>query len=206
GLLVSYLLPRLDWGLLWMIASLAGLYLARPRALSQLFPPKLEWTILVVVILAVTTGALFSGGRNENPWLFFISIGGAWATVPDTEAISVLMGAAFPLAIASYPLAKLTNNWVGGALAGLLSALVIISEGGERVGAVLGAAGAVAIAALPGEGSLRLVRHLILVAWWSRVAGRFSSGATAVAVGIGFTLVALGCELFWKRYRVGAST
>lgn len=198
---MSYLLPRLDWGFLWLIASMAGLYLTRPRALGQLFPSKLEWTILVVVVLAVTTGALFSEGRKENPWLFFISIGGAWATVPDTEAISVLLGAAFPLAFASYPLAKLTNNWVGGALAGLLGALVIISEGGERVGAVVGATGAIAVAALPGEGSLRLVRHLILVAWWSRVAGRFSSGAVAVAMGVGFTLVALGCEHFWRRYR-----
>ncbi|MCA1735250.1 MAG: hypothetical protein LC739_03795 [Actinobacteria bacterium] len=188
-----------------MAASLAALYLTRPRALGQLFPSKPEWTILVVV-LAVTTGALFSDGRKENPWLFFISIGGAWATVPDTEAISVLMGAAFPLAIASYPFAKLTNNWVGGALAGLLGALVVVSEAGGRAGAVVGAAGAIAVAALPGEGSLRLVRHLILVAWWSRVAGRFSSGAAAVAMGVGFTLVALGCELFWRRYRERASS
>ncbi|MGI8516305.1 MAG: hypothetical protein ACR2NT_14480 [Acidimicrobiia bacterium] len=204
---MSYLLPRLDWGFFWMAASLAALYLTRPRALGQLFPSKPEWTILVVVVvLAVTTGALFSDGRKENPWLFFISIGGAWATVPDTEAISVLMGAAFPLAIASYPLSKLTNNWVGGALAGLLGALVVVSEAGGRAGAVVGAAGAIAVAALPGEGSLRLVRHLILVAWWSRVAGRFSSGAAAVAMGVGFTLVALGCELFWRRYRERASS
>lgn len=206
GLLVSYLLPRLDWGLLWMSVSLIALYLTAPRALSQLFPSQLQWTFLVLVVLAVTTGTLFSDGRKEIPWLFFISIGGAWATVPDTEAISVLLGAALPLAFASYPLAKLTNSWVGGALAGLLSALVIVSEAGGREGAIVGATGAIAVAAVPGEGRLRLVRHLILVAWWSRVAGRSSSGAVAVAMGVGFTVAALACELFWRRYRERASS
>lgn len=206
GLLVSYLLPRLDWGLLWTLVALAGLYLTRPRAVGRFFPSLLPWAILVVVVLSAAAGALFADGRKENPWLLFISIGGVWATVPDTEAISILLGAAFPLAFASYPLARLTNSRVGGALAGLLSALVIISEAGGRVGALAGASGAVAVAALPGEGTIRLVRHLVLVAWWSRVAGRFSSGAAAVAMGVGFTLVALGCERFWRRYRERASS
>lgn len=202
GLLVAPVFPKLDWGLLWTLLALAGLYWFRPQEVGQL--SELGGTLylapVVVVVMAGAGAALFRANTGEGAWMFLVSIGGAWATVPDTEAISILLGSAFPLAIAAFPLRFLASGPLGGGLAGLLGALVVISEAGGRGGSVVGAAGALAVAALPGRGRSRFLRHVLLVALWSRIAGRLPSEFSAFAVGTLLTLLVLGSELLWRRY------
>lgn len=201
GFAVTGLWRRLDWGLVWTAVALAGLTLLRPRWTERLADLSLPLTAVAVLSIGLAIGQLFRRGREESAWIFLISLGGAFATVPDTESISVLLGLTLPLAIASEPLRLTSSSSLGGALVGVLSAIVVVTEGVARTGSVIGAAGAMAVAALPGEGRIYLIRHLVLVAVWSRIAGRLPSGLAALAIGLSFTITLLGAEWIWRRRR-----
>jgi hypothetical protein len=151
-----------------------------------------------MVVAAVAVGLLFRSGGNAAPWPFLIALGGAWATVPDTESISVLLGAALPLALAAVPLGYTRSGTLGGGAAGLLSALVAFSEAGPRSAAAIGAIGSLTMTAFWRNDRLSWLAHLALVGFWSRVAGRASSGPKALVWGLAGTAVILGARALWR--------
>jgi hypothetical protein len=208
GLGIFALRRRIDWGLGWTVLGVVGLSLARPRWLDNgAVEISVIVTIAVIVIVASATANLFGERRMGNAWFFLISLGGVWAAVPDTESISFLLGLTALLVFASLPLRWATSSWWGGAIAGGLAAMVLLAGAGQRVGAAIGAAGALAVVALPGaDGTTRLVRHLVLVALWSRVVARVQDGLGALALGVGLTLVVIAAEaLLRRRLRPSAS-
>ncbi|MGH8923774.1 MAG: hypothetical protein ACRDWA_03885 [Acidimicrobiia bacterium] len=203
GLAAAYLLRSLrpDWGLVFSLTGLVGLTLIKPRWLPEIL---LLWEPLLVAVVIVVAGSLaglFGARRDETPWIGLVSVGGAWATVPDTELISVLLGIAAPFAAGVYPWRILSQSRLGAGMAGALLAIVVILDGGRRSGAVIGAAGAVAVAALPPRDRYWLIRHLVLVAVWARIAGRASTAAGALFLGLGFTLLVVGLDSWWMRMK-----
>jgi hypothetical protein len=206
ALIVIALLRKLDWAFWWTITATAALLLVRPQALRlQSVAGMGLGAVVVTLVAAAAVALLFGKPRAENPWLFFISLGGVWATVPDTELISLLLGLTVPLAVASLPMRWSTQSWWGGVLAGALAAIVVLLQSGDRAVAAIGATGALAVAALPGRGMPGLLRHLILVMFWSRVAAHQANAWSALALGVGFTILATGAETLWGRFRRAAT-
>lgn len=202
GLPVAALIRRVDWGALFFALALAGLWLITPRWVDTPPPFSLPLVLAALVVPTVAVALLFRSGGNAAPWPFLIALGGAWATVPDIESISVLLGAALPLAFAAVPLGYTRIGPFGGGAAGLLSAIVVLSEAGSRSAAAIGAIGALTMTTFWRNDLRSWVAHLVLVGFWSRVAGRTSSGAEALVWGLAGTAVILGASALW-RYSFG---
>ncbi|HJU81969.1 MAG TPA: hypothetical protein VJ796_09505 [Acidimicrobiia bacterium] len=198
GLPVAALIRRADWGALFVALALAGVWLFTPRWIDSPPPFPLPLVVAAIVVATVAVALLFRSGGHVAPWPFLIALGGAWATVPDTESISVLLGAALPLAFAAVPLGYTPIGPFGGGAAGLLSAVVALSEAGSRSAAAVGAIGALTMTAFWRNDRLSWLAHLALVGFWSRVAGRTSSGPQALVWGLAGTAVILGARALWR--------
>ena len=203
GLFLSYRLRNrsADWGLVWsaavVIAFVAtgllrgGIVGSGPRGASTPL-----WQIAVAVLAALF--AAYGIQRLRPGWVgaFAIAatIGGIWATVPDTERAAVLIGVTAALAWAWWPADWATPRFAGSLLIGLLLAWVALRGGEGRDTGWIGAVGSMATLgwsafALPETPpGLVLAGHIALVAIWSRWAGLSTSSATALAIGVSASL------------------
>ena len=199
GLVLAALVKGLDWGLFWSLLALAGVLFVTPRWLAN-SAPSTGVAAISIAVGAAAIGFSFGHYRQDAVWPFVVSLGGAWAAVPDTESISVLLGAALVFALVNRPLSWTRSTWYGGVAAGALSALVALTEAPTRPAAVIGAIGALAVSALwrtqPGAWAL----HVALVWFWSRVASRSISGIGALTLGLVVTLALVGSFLAWHRF------
>lgn len=202
GLLLSYGLRKRspDWGLVWAAAVLAALVttgLVRGGlAGSGRGASTSLWQIGVAVLAALIAAYGIQRLRTGwvGPFALAITIGGIWATVPDTERAAVLIGVTAALAWAWWP-ARWSVPGVSGALAlGLLLVWVALRGGVGRETGWIGAVGSIAMLgwsafALPrAHPGLTLAGHAVLVAVWSRWAGLSNSSVTALAIGVATSL------------------
>lgn len=201
GLLARRLKPGWtpDWGLLWFAAVVvagASAKLLDRTATEQAFTQR-SW---VLPLAAAAFAAVFYGlqrhrRRSDTSLAFLLSVGGVWATVPDTEHALLLLGATAPLVLVWWPRAWVTIG-IGGAV--VVGASVIWGAGlGSygRDGAYVGAFGALASLALL-DVPVRLKRfnlgfHFVTVFAWSRIAGLSRSSTTALVLGAVLTLAIL---------------
>ena len=127
--------------------ALIGGLLAVPGALviGRVVPATPAWSETLAVVTIVAGGACVAsfdcrhGRRGLSPPLFALAVVGLYFTVPDTEHALVLLGAALPLAVSSWPwpLARLGS---GGAYAAVgLLAWTAATDGIGRLGAIIGA-------------------------------------------------------------------
>lgn len=203
GLLLSYALRKRppDWGLVWsaavVIAFVAtglfrgGAFGSGPRGGSAPL-----WQIAIAVLAALF--AAYGIQRLRPGWVgaFAVAatIGGIWATVPDTERAAVLIGVTAAVAWAWWPAQWATPRVAGSLIVGLLLAWVALRGGVGRETGLIGAVGSMAMLgwtafALPDSPrGLVLAGHVVLVGVWSRWAGLSTSSATALAIGISASL------------------
>lgn len=196
------------FGLLFSFAAVAaigwlGLF-AWPlteRALTR------EWWIIplgIVTVVFATYG--LSGKHGEGPPVLMagISVGGMWATVPDTEIAAAVVGVAAGLAILAALPHRTAMAFVGAEFFALIAVWAVAVGAVGRNGAVVGGFGAVA--------SLALIRwrrvsqpwwdlglHVVLVLLWARVAGLRQSALEAVLLGASGTVVVAAVR--WQSAR-----
>jgi len=125
---------------------LVGAVLAIPGALliGGMAPPRPSWSTSLVVVTVVAGGACVAsfdarhGARGLGPPLFALAAAGVYFAVPDTEHARVLIGAALPLALSSWPV-PLARLGSGGAYAatGLL-AWTAAADGIARPASIIG--------------------------------------------------------------------
>jgi hypothetical protein len=211
GLLLSYGLRKRasDWGLVWgaavVIAFVAtgllrgGIIGSGPRGASTPL-----WQITIAVLAAIF--AAYGIQRLRAGWVgafaLAVTIGGIWATVPDTERAAVLVGVTATLAWAWWPAEWASPRVAGSLVIGLLLTWVALRGGVGRETGWIGAVGSMAMLgwsayALPEmRPGLVITGHVALVAVWSRWAGLSTSSLTALAIGVTASLaVALGLQL-----------
>ncbi len=198
-----------DWGLVWgaavVIAFVAtgllrgGVVGTGPRGGSTPL-----WQIAIAVLAAVI--AAYGIQQLRTGWVgafaVAITIGGIWATVPDTERAAVLIGVTAALAWAWWPAVWASPRFAGSLVVGLLLAWVALRGGVGRETGLIGAVGSIAMLgwtafALPdAPPGLILAGHVALVAVWSRWAGLSTSSVTALLIGTSASLaVALVLQL-----------
>ncbi len=186
-----------------------------------------------LVIVSITVVAPLAGDLDRRaarlglgPVLWLVSVIGVYATVPDTELVRPLVGAALPLALVGWPL-RLGRLGAGGTAAAV-ALLVWIGalEGYGRPGSIVGAVGALGLFAVEPVGRALFRRRIVplartlpvaafglafvlahvLMTWYgSRVAGfaRTGAGATVLilpAIPVG---IAIGGVLGLSRRRTG---
>lgn len=211
GLLLSYGLRRRepDWGLVWgaaVVTALAatgffrgGLVGSGPRGASSPL-----WHIAMAVLAVMF--AAYGIQRLRTNWVgaiaVTVTIGGIWATVPDTERAAILIGVTAALAWAWWPTDWASPRFAGSLVIGLLLAWVALRGGEGRETGLLGALGSMTMLgwsafALPqSRPGLVLLGHVALVAVWSRWAGLSTSSLTALAIGVSASVaVALVLQL-----------
>lgn len=155
------------------------------------------WWILPTAVLAIVCSVYAAKQRmgGAHPALAIaITVGGVWATVPDTEEAAVLVGAMSALFVLTWLPRRGRLALVGAEFASLIVAWVVVVGSVGRDGAVIGGLGALA-----SLGLLRLILvrrpwwdiglHLILVLVWTRVAGLRQSAVEAAALGLFATAV-----------------
>jgi hypothetical protein len=208
---------------------LVGVFLAIPGALlvGGTVPATPSWSESLVVVTIVVGGACVASfdarhsARGLGPPLFALAAAGVYFTVPDTEHALVLIGAALPLALSSWPL-PLARLGSGGAYAatGLL-AWTAATDGVARPASIVGGMASLGLllaepvgraiarpGARPGAGPSPIdhlpntwfaalwigVAQVCIVLVTSRVAGLRDGLASAVLISAGvLTIVAIAC-------------
>jgi hypothetical protein len=208
---------------------LAGALLAIPGALliGRTVPATPSWSAALAVVAIVGGGACVAsfdarhGARGLGPPLFALAAAGVYFTVPDTEHALVLLGAALPLVLSSWPL-PLTRLGSGGAYAatGLL-AWTTATDGVARPASIVGGMASLGLLVAepvgraigrsgaglgPRPSPIDHLRNTWVAALWigvaqlcivlvtSRVAGLRDELAPAVLISAGvLTSVAIGC-------------
>jgi hypothetical protein len=231
------LLWRSGAGVAFAAASVAGL------AQRDMLDVEPGWWLLAAAVLGLLvadhdrscprTGepALPLAGRfAAAPVLLAVTVFGVWVTVPETQHVVVLMGAALPVAAVAF--LRPTSLGIPGAFAAVaVLAWVIEVDGQARDGAVVGSIACLGLllfepvlrrAVLPhvgpapgrgsslprpgaGPGWRTFAVHVVLVAWCSRVAGMQDGAAVAwVLVAVGYAVA--GVVVARMRTGVGVAT
>jgi len=217
------------WGLATIVLAVGGGLLAQRRtdpvltalvllpagaaALQDLRSLDPEWIGIAVACVVVVGGALAADfdvvqrRRSLGPLLLSGTALGIYATVPDTEAARVLVGAALPFAVAAALLPRFALGTGGAAGSVALWALVVAREGAARPGAVVGGLAALGLYVLepigrraavalvgPAPHLVELLRERVaaiayalvldaaVVLWMTRVAGLKESATTALVL------------------------
>lgn len=115
----------------WMVAASAGLDELWPRLLLM----------ATVAVAGALTGAADQAYRRLGlgPVLLLMSLAGAYATLPETQRIVVVLGAGAPLVVLGWPRPLASLGRAGSsAVVGLL-AWVAVTDGSTRSGSTVGA-------------------------------------------------------------------
>ncbi|MEX1093983.1 MAG: hypothetical protein WEF28_12645 [Acidimicrobiia bacterium] len=178
GLLLSFGLRKRspDWGVIWGAAVVLALVATGPlRGGVAGSGPRGASTALWQIAIAVLAALFAAYGiqRLRPGWVgaFAVAatIGGIWATVPDTERAAVLVGVTAALAWAWWPAEWATPRFTGSLVIGFLLAWVALRGGVGRETGWIGAVGSIAMLgwssfALPeSRPGLTLAGHVALV-------------------------------------------
>lgn len=205
GLAVAAITRRwkFDWGLIWGAMALLALYFASRRWTGNFagLGNPVFLLMAIVAVVAVTLTVHRGTGIARTPLPFLISLFGIYVTVPDTESALALLGVTATLAIAWRPLGWAYPKWPGAAVMAGITALAVVSGGRGRESSIIGALAALAVIGLlayrpwPHSPVVPLLVHLVLVGWWSRVAGRVDGAGAALLIGLGLTVPVVA--LWW---------
>jgi hypothetical protein len=158
--------------------------------------PGEPWVRVLVFITIVVGGALVADVDRRTarlglgPLLFALSIGGVYATVPDTEQALVLLGVAAPVALLGWPLRQAVLGPAGSPAAVAVLAWTAAVGGVGRPSSIVGAVGCLGlfVVAPLSRRSVRtsapvvVATHALLVLVSARVAGLRPTVSAAVAV------------------------
>lgn len=185
-----------DWGLIWGAMALAALSVATRRWTGNFagLSNPLFVLLAIAAVISVTITIHRGVGVARTPLPFLISMLGIYATVPDTESVLALLGVTGLMAVAWRPLDWAAPRWPGAAAMVVITTLAVVSGGRGRESSIVGALAAMGVMGLlairtwPYPTIAPLLVHLVLVGWWSRVAGRADSAGAALLLGLGLTV------------------
>ena len=171
-------------------------------------PDTADEPLLIALVILGAIGLQRPLALHDKPKtmavLAFLSIAGIWATIPDTDAVRTLVGAALGTVTLSFVFAGSMIVTSSGLMRlGVLMGSLALAGGDNRAGSIVGSVGALGML-LVGE-DLRLGRfsfrvrsdwhliamHLVLVLVWSRVAGFRTSTLASMGVGLPLTVLVL---------------
>jgi hypothetical protein len=214
GLAIAALTRRwnFDWGLIWGAMALAALSVATRRWAGNFagLANPLFVALAIAAVVSVTITIHRGSGVARTPLPFLVSMLGIYATVPDTETVLALLGVTGLMALAWAPLAWAQPRWPGAAAMAVITTLAVVSGGRGRESSIVGALAAMAVMGVLAFRTwlyptiAPLLVHLVLVGWWSRVAGRADSAGAALLVGLGLTVPVVA--LCWLLTRRAAAT
>jgi hypothetical protein len=197
--LLSVSLLRMNWGLMWVMAVVSATHILGKAdwAVTQQAIARHGW-ILPGLVAAVVLGGI--GLLRSAPPYAAVSavmvVAGVWATVPDTERITIQLGVAASMLWISWPARIATVGKLGALLLPVVVCWAGVIGGVGRDGSVVGAFGVVATLAWfllpdrlrPGNGIHGVLFHALLVVVWSRIAGMAESAATAAVLGVAISV------------------
>jgi hypothetical protein len=149
---VARTVRRRPWRLAGQTLAGALLFSSVVSFTGSIYEPGAEWPSVAVPAVAITMGlALYMFGRGSvgsflGPMLA-VSILGIWVTVPETDMVTVLMGASLTLAPATVTPIKASTS-VGGAFAVACLVTWLTVAGGQTVPVTI-AGGWAAIGLIP---------------------------------------------------------
>jgi hypothetical protein len=195
--------------LVWLAAAVPGAVLfARAADLDE---P--DWAFAVILVATLVGGLLVAefdasfARTGLPPLMLAFTVLGAYVTVPETQHVIVLTGAALPLVVLGWPWPAASLG-VGGSFAAvaLVSWIVVMDGGTFRPSSVVGGLTSLGMFAVEpvvrrvlGRAETRHVvgvagLHVVVVVACSRLAGLRSSAAVALAIA-GVVYVAAGVAL-----------
>lgn len=202
GLLVRRFRP--DWGVLWALAAAGGyaaMDLISSRTLDRVFG-SYSWSS-VGAVLCIVAAALGIGLGRERPGLplaIGLTVGGVWATVPDTLSSGVLMGVTAALLWIWWPKPYVAVGWVGAVLVPAVVITAVILGGIGRASGLMGGLGVVGVLLIypigrPTVPAVDVGIQLLAVLGWSRWAGLSDSAPEAFVIGVVVTVLAVAAKL-----------
>ena len=158
--------------------------------------PGEPWVRVLVFVTIVAGGALVADVDRRTarlglgPLLFAVTVGGVYATVPDTEQALVLLGVAAPVALLGWPLRRAVLGRAGSPAAVAVLMWSAAVGGVGRPSSIVGAVGCLGlfVVAPLSRRSVRtsapvvVAAHALLVLLSARVAGLRPTVRAAVAV------------------------
>ena len=209
--LILLLLQRVrpDWGVGWVAAAGAGVWYSgfwRVGMGDRVSEAALDWWPAVVVAAVAGAVGLHQGRKRPGlPLAVGLTVGGVWATVPDTELARVMMGVTAILLWVSWPRQWVSIGVLGAALVPIALAASAVAGGVGRDSGTIGALGVIAILALYPAGRhistwFDLGTQLVAVLAWSRIAGRADSAVAALVIGLIITAVVVAAKLSGPRW------
>jgi hypothetical protein len=193
--LLSVSLLRRNWGLVWAAAVVSATSILGMADWAVIQPAisRRAW------ILPLLVAALVLGGigllRSAPPYPALSAamvVAGVWATVPDTERITIQLGVTASMLWISWPVGIAKVGRLGALLLPVVVCWAGVIGGVGRDGSVMGALGVVGTLAWfllpdrlrPRNGVHGVLFHALLVVVWSRIAGMAESAATAAVLGV----------------------
>ncbi len=203
-LLIGALRRGPDWGLVWLGSSVCGLILSgRLTKVVEVgrYTTRASAVLAVAVLVLAAIGLARSRLTPTIVIAFCVSVGGIWATVPDTEEITVLLSVSSVLVWSAWPLGRVRIRAIGAALLPMLPVAAGLAGSAGRPTAMIGMLGSMASLVLlrlptPHRSSwLDLLFHLAFVLVWSRIAGLAGSLAESIATGAVSTAALLAVKI-----------
>lgn len=209
GLGLSFLLRsrKPDWGVIWALAAVGALVSSG----AVRFRPGELFTDPYLLVLAVGAATAAAAGifRMAKEIVIVpavvVSLGGIWATVPDTEKIGVLIGVTAAMLWAWFITRWAHPTLIGAVAIGILAVWAAAGGGVGRTTGLIGGLGSMATLGLSAyvlpvsKPGMWLVTHLAVVLVWSRWAGLTNSVPLAMTIGLTASIAAVAIGIVVKK-------
>lgn len=193
-----------DWGFLWAAATLAAaavIGLINPRVAERVIGTY-SWanTGAFLSVAAAAVGIYFGRDRRGLPLAIGLTIGGVWATVPDTESIGILMGVTAASLWIWWPRPIIRIGTLGAVLVPALIMTTALLGGANRASGLMGGIGVIGALLIfsigrPTNATIDVGIQLLVVLGWSRWAGLSGSAPLAFSIGVFVTVLGVAAKL-----------
>jgi len=162
--------------------------------------PSISWALPAAGLAVVVgiTGLLRQRRTPAAGVATVVTVGGIWATVPDTELAAVALGATSVLIWSWFPPARVRPGVIGSAVVvTMLGGIVLAGAPGREAALVAGLGVLAAWGLVVGAGLPRVhpptsaFALALVVLGWTQLAGSAGSGATAILAGLAWSAVVL---------------
>lgn len=193
-----------DWGVLWAAAVLgAAAVMGLTNAqVAERIVGTYSWanTGAFLSVAAAAIGVHFGRDRRGLPLALGLTIGGVWATVPDTESIGILMGVTASLLWIWWPQPRVRIGVLGAFLVPALIMVTALLGGGNRASGLMGGIGVIGALVIfsigrPTTPLIDVGIQLLVVLGWSRWAGLSDSAPAAFTIGVLVTVLGVAAKL-----------
>jgi len=201
---VSYLAKGTAWG----IAVIAVFWFT-----NAVYSPVERWISIAFPLVILLIGASVSAfRRSAHPNLLgpmvAVSILGIWVTVPETDSVTVLVGAAFPLGLATVPPFRARAISAGAFALGSVIAWLTAVGGESNAATIVGGWSAIGIIPLlpllahshrPARWTMVLSLHVVYVVLVTRAVDVWDSIPALIAATLVLSVLSTLALILWGR-------